>query len=402
MPVSGAGESPVLPLQGVRVLDLATVLAAPFAATLLAEFGADVIKVEQPGVGDPVRGFEPSRDGKSLYWMVTNRNKRSITLDLHTADGRELLLRLVEQVDIVVTNFRPAKLAEWRIDFADLKAVNPKVILFHLTAFGRSGPYSGRPGFARVAEAMAGLTYTTGYADRPPVFSGYPLADGIGGIYGAFSIMLALRHRDLTGEPQLIDIALYEPLLRLTEDIVVGYSGTGAVKERHGNENPNIAPNNVYPTADGKYVILPVSTERMWSRLVDLLDDDELRRFGTNAIRLANRRVIDERITKFTMAHTLDEVMAVFSAHDIPHGKIYTAEDIVADPQIRHRNNLVTIHDEELGADLTVQAPVPSFSAFTPRITPAPKLGEHNGELYRELLGLDEPTIREYADRGVI
>lgn len=396
-------ETPsVLPLEGIRVLDIATVLAAPFAATLLAEFGAEVIKVEQPEVGDPVRHFAPYRDSQSLHWRVTNRNKKSITLDFHTEVGRSLFHRLVQEADVVVTNFRPAKLREWHIDFDDLVKVNPSLVYFHLTAFGRTGPYSDRPGFARVAEAMSGLTYTTGYADRAPVFAGYPIADGISGIYGAFSLMIALRHRDLTGEPQLVDLALYEPLLRLMEDLVVGYSGTGTVKERVGNAQPNICPNNVYPTSDGKYVILPASTDKMWNRVVDLLDDDELRRFATNEIRMRNRTLIDERIAKFTEQFTLEEVMTIFQENDIACGKVYSVADIVSDPQVLHRGNLTIIHDDDLDVDLMVQSPVPHFSAFSPTVESAPRLGEHNELIYRELLGIDSDALKHYHDAGVI
>jgi crotonobetainyl-CoA:carnitine CoA-transferase CaiB-like acyl-CoA transferase len=390
-----------LPLSGIRVLDAATVLAAPLSATLLAELGAEVIKVEQPGQGDPVRSYAPYADGVSLHWRVTGRNKKSVTLDLHVPEGVELFHRLVGVCDVVVTNFRPRKLREWNIDYDMLTRVKPDIVMLHLSAFGRSGPYTDRPGFARIAEAFSGLTYITGYADRTPVFAGYPIADGVAGFYGAFTILAALRHRDQTGEGQLIDLALYEPMLRMMEDFIVGYSGNGESKERQGNEQFNICPNNFYPTADGEYVILPVSTDQMWRRLVALIGDPRLSVYPTNQDRLRNRALIDRTVGDFTRRYHLEKLLTLFEEHGVASGKLYAVQDIFEDPQIEARGNLVEIDDEELGP-LTVQAPIPHYSTITPQLTAAPRLGQHNDEVYRDLLHIDDQVLERYRAHGAI
>lgn len=390
------------PLEGIRVLDAATVLAAPLSASLLGELGAEVIKVEMPGTGDPARAFAPYADGESLHWEVTGRNRKSVTLDLHKPEGTKLFHRLAKECDIVVVNFRPSKLREWNIDFDDLRKTKPNIVMLHLSAFGRSGPYSERPGFARVAEGLAGLHHVTGYPDRAPVFAGYPIADGIAGYYGAFSILAALRNRDITGEGQIVDLALYEPVLRLMEDIAVGYSVNGSVKQRHGNDQANICPNNVYPTADGKHIILPVSTEQMWRRLVSLIGNPDLENFPTNALRLENREVIDGVVSDFTRKHTFDALAEMLETSGLAFGKSCTIDEIFNDPHIRHRGNLVPIHNTRGTRRLTVQAPIPHYSSIETNVTPAPELGQHNREIYSGLLGIDESQLREYTDDGVV
>lgn len=390
------------PLAGVRVLDVATVLAAPLTASLLAEFGAEVIKIEQPGRGDPARSYAPYYNDESLHWRVTGRNKKSVTLNLSSPIGTDLLYKLVEVSDVVVTNFRPETLASWHLDYSDLLRVKPDIIMYHLTAFGRTGPYANRPGFARIAEAISGLTYITGHADRPPVFAGYPIADGVAGMYGAYSILLALRQRDITGEGQLVDLALYEPILRMMEDFIVDYSATGRIKQRRGNEQNNICPNNIYPTADDRYVILPVSTESMWHRLVGMIGDADIARYHTNRERLEHRSEIDSAISTFTRQYTLDKLLTLFEERGIACGKLYSAKDIFEDPQIRARGNLTEIYDSDLKRSLTVQAPIPHISTAQPRLTPAPRLGEHNNEIYRTLLGINEDALDMYRSAGAI
>lgn len=390
------------PLAGVRVLDASTMLAAPMSATLLAELGAEVIKVEMPKTGDPARGMAPYANGESLHWRVTGRNRKSITLDLHRTEGVALFHQLVAKSDVVTTNFRPQKLREWGIDYDDLVKTRPDIVMLHLSAFGRTGPYSSRPGFARVAESLGGLTHVTGYPDRPPIFAGYPIADGIAGYYGAFSLMAALRHRDLSGEGQLIDLALYEPILRMMEDIVVGYGHNGVIKERVGNDQANICPNNLYPTADGKFVILPVSTEQMWRRLVELIDNPDLELYPTNAIRLENREAVDALVTAYTVRHPLDELLQQFEAANLACGTVYSIADIFEDPQIRHRQNLTTVHDPVYDCDVTVQSPIPHYSTITPTVTAAPTVGQHNEEICGELLGIDPEALRELTANGIM
>lgn len=391
------------PLDGIRVLDVSTVLAAPLTASLLAEFGAEVIKVEQPTTGDPVRGYAPYLGDASLHHKVTNRNKKSVTLDFHKPGAARMLRELAAASDVVITNFRPRKLRKWGIDYEDLAEANPRLLMLHLTAFGRTGPYADRPGFARIAEAFSGLTYVTGFEDRPPVFAGYPIADGIAGIYGAFSVMLALVHRDRTGEGQLIDLALYEPMLRMLEDFIIGYAATGQVKERSGNAQPNICPNNLYPTADGQFLILPVSTEQMWRRLVAVMGATDLLNYGTNQQRLAHRSQIDGRIEEFTRSLPVDRLLKLLDEHGIACGKLYSVAEILDDPHIRERGNLIDIHDDETDTMLTMQAPVPQFSTITGSVkSVGPRLGQHTDEIYQSLLGLDGASLERLRSEGVI
>jgi crotonobetainyl-CoA:carnitine CoA-transferase CaiB-like acyl-CoA transferase len=390
-------------LSGLRVLDASTVIAAPLVSSLLADFGADVIKVEQPGIGDPGRTFAPTQDDRSLSFKVTNRNKRSVTLDFHNPEGVEVFYRLVKEVDIVVLNFRPDKLTEWKIDYGDLIAHNPDLIMLHLTAFGRTGPYAAKPGFARIAESFSGLTYITGYPDRPPLFTGYPLADGITGYYGAFAVMVALEHRNLTGEGQLIDLALYEPVLRLMEDFVVGYGASGWIKERSGNAQAHVVPNDVYPTSDGQFVILPVSTASMWRRLVDLLADPELAAYETNRQRLAARELIDARVGAFTEQYPLDKLLEIFDEAGLAASKVNNAADIFADPHIAHRGNLTRVFDDELQTELVMQSPVPAFSTIESSVRwPAPPLGAHTEEVLRDVAGLTHDEISTLKQTGTI
>lgn len=392
-----------LPLDGVRVLDLSTVLAAPLAASLLGEYGAEVIKVEHPVLGDPVRSYPPFADDVSLHHKVTNRGKSSVTIDLATDAGAELALELAAQVDVVVTNFRPATLRRWGLDYDDLRAGRPDLVVLHLTAFGREGPYADRPGFARIAEAYAGLTHITGYRDRPPVFAGYPLADGIAGMYAAFTVMLALRHRDATGEGQLIDLALFEPMLRMMEDLVVGAATNGVAKERVGNQQANICPNGLFPTADGEDVIIPASTPRMWQRLVTLIGDEELRAYPTNAVRLKNREHIETRIADWTRTFERDELLMLLEKNGVACGRVFSALDLLDDPHLRVRGNLVTVHDEELGRDLTVPAPVPTWSTIQPRAgTTGPRLGSGTDTVLTSLLDKTPADIRMLRDLGAI
>jgi crotonobetainyl-CoA:carnitine CoA-transferase CaiB-like acyl-CoA transferase len=386
----------------VRVLDLSTVLAGPLASSLLGEFGAEVIKVEQPGTGDPARGYPPLDDGVSAAWAVVGRNKQSVTVDLHHPDAAALIGRLTATADIVVTNFRPATLKRFSIDFEDLLAYRSDLVMVHVSAFGRTGPYADRPGFARVAEAFAGLTHRTGFPDGPPVFAGYPVADGVTGIYAAFAAMLALRRRDATGEPQLADIGLYEPLLRMMEDFIVDYGATGQVRERQGNENPHISPNNLYRTREGRWLALPASTDQMWRRLVAAMDAPDLAAHDTMTARIEHRAEIEDRVAAFVAAHDLPSLTKLLDEAGVAHGPVNTAADICADPHMRARGSVVEIRDERDGRTRLVQGSAGKFSGFEQTIDRgAPRLGEHTRSVLRDL-GLDPTTIDDLADRGVI
>ncbi|MGI5226561.1 CaiB/BaiF CoA transferase family protein [Actinoallomurus sp. CA-142502] len=391
------------PLSGVRVLDVSTILAGPLASSLLGEFGAEVIKIEHPVGGDPARLYPPLEDGVSSGWRMLGRVKRSVTIDLHHPEAAGLVGRLAAAADIVVTNFRPRTLRRYRIDFDDLRAYRPDLVMVHVSAFGRTGPYADRPGFARVAEAFAGLTYRTGEPGRPPVFAGYPVADGVTGIYAAFAAMLALRQRDLTGEAQLADIPLYEPLLRMMEDFVVEYGATGESRERQGNENPHISPNNLYRTRDGRWLALPASTEQMWRRLVKVMDAADLAVHDSMSARLEHREEIETRVSAFVAAHDLEPLMSLLVDAGVAAGPVNSAADVCADPHIRARGSVMEVPDEDTGRPRLMQAPAGRFSGFEGTVgRGAPALGEHTTEVLRELAGLAESEIHDLRHRGVV
>ncbi|WP_040801871.1 CaiB/BaiF CoA transferase family protein [Nocardia higoensis] len=393
-------------LAGVRVLDLATLAAAPLAATYLGEFGADVIKVEQPGVGDPIRTWGAQRDGVGLMWKSVSRNKRSITLDLRGPEGQKLVRRLVEKVDVVVTNTRPQTLRKWRLDYPSLREVNARIVMLHITGFGLTGPKSGRPGFGTLGEAMSGFAHITGEADGPPTLPPFMLADGVASLNAAYAVLMALYHRDVHGGPgQLIDINLVDPLARLLEQTLLGYDQLGTVAQRAGNRWDISAPRNTYRTADGKWLAMSGSSPALALRVFraigrqDLVSDAE---FSDPQRRLARAREVDDVVADWVAGKTLAEAMAVFEAEEVAAAPVYDITDLVRDEQLRHREVFVPVTDDELGT-MTVQAPVPRFSGTHGRVDHlGPRLGEHNAEVYSELLGLDDTELTDLHDRGVL
>lgn len=391
------------PLSGIRILDAATFLAAPYAASLLSEYGAEVIKVEQPS-GDTMRGIPPLRGDVSVWWKVIARNRQSVALDLNTEDGRAVFKQLAAQCDVVVMNFRPAALKKWGLEFEDLVNCRKDIVFYHLTAFG-AGPYEQRPGFARVAEAYAGLTSRTGFPGGPPVQSGYAmLGDGIAGIYGAFALMLALRQRDQTGQPQKVDLGLYEPLLSLMEDMIVTYDETGSRMERMGNASPRWAPHGLFPTKDGLYAILACSTEKLWRQLRAAIQDESLAVYDNDAAgRVANRAELEARISEWTRCHDLSDLLEVCGKAGLAVGPIYSAAEIVKDPHIIARGSIITLDDPETGKPIRMASPAGRFSGFKGEVrSVGPKVGEHTDSVLSELLGLAPAQISALRDKGVI
>lgn len=390
------------PLNGVRVLDVSTVLAAPLSCALLGELGADVVKVEHPAGGDPTRSYPPLHDGVSVAWEQFGRGKRSVALDLHEPEGVALLHELIRTCEVVVTNFRAPTANRFGLDFETVSALRPGIVMFHLTAFGRTGPYADRPGFARVVEAFAGLTHRTGDAEGPPRFSGYPIADGVGGIYGAFSILAAMRQRDLTGEAQLVDLGLYEPMLRMMEDFIGTYGATGVSAGRIGNGNPAVVPNGLFPTADRRWVVLPASTDGMWRRLLRVLDRPDLESFDTMAARVDHRDLIDDAVARFTASYPLDDLLAVLHEAGIAAAPVNTAEDIVADPHVQARGSILRVQARD-GSDAMIVGPAGRYSGFDfAQRGPAPALGEHTDEVLAQLKGVTTADIHGLRARGVI
>ncbi|MEM6847719.1 MAG: CaiB/BaiF CoA-transferase family protein [Pseudomonadota bacterium] len=395
------------PLKGLRVLDIATIIAAPMAGSLLADLGAEVIKLELPGVGDGLRGFPPFKEGKPLWWKVTNRGKRFGTLDLRTPEGSKLLLELVAQSDVLIENFRPGTLDRWGLDIDTLWQANPKLVVLRVTGFGQDGPLASLPGFARVFEAMGGLTHITGNPDSAPVHSGYPLADSIGGVFGAFSICAALLPiasgtRDKGEE---IDLCLTEATFRMLEALAIEYDQLGTVRERVGNRNTYSAPSDVYMTADKRYVSLSGSTNRTFRNnasaigMPDLADDP---RFADNKSRVAHTEELDRIFGAWIAAHTLDEVLSTFRKANGTLAPIYGVDQIFEDPQFEARGAISTVTDDDFG-EVRMQGVVPRYRNAPGLIRWAAKgMGVDNDYIYGTLLGLDDQDIIARKGRGIL
>jgi crotonobetainyl-CoA:carnitine CoA-transferase CaiB-like acyl-CoA transferase len=391
------------PLSGIRILDAATFLAAPAAGTLLSEYGAEVIKIEQPK-GDRFRALPPFRDDVSLWWKVTGRNRQSVALDLRTEDGQAVVKEIAAKCDIVIFNYRPDALKKWGLEFEDLVKCRKDIIYFHLTAFGE-GPYWQRPGIARVAEAYSGLTNRTGFPGQPPVQSGYDiLVDAITGIYGGFSLMLALRQRDLTGEPQKIDLGLYEPVLSLQDDLIIKYDETGSRVERQGNSSPRWAPHGLFPTKDGLFIILACSTEKLWRQLRAAMGDESLAIYdGNNPLRVSNRAELEGKVSEWTKQFTQSELVEVCHKADLAAGPIYSPAEIVKDPHIIARGSLISVDDEETGKPVRMASPAGRFSGFKGEVRNlGPRLGEHTDSVLGGLLEYPPAKIEALRAKGVI
>ncbi|OCB52644.1 acyl-CoA transferase [Mycobacterium vulneris] len=393
-------------LSGIRVLDLATLAAAPLAATYLGEFGADVIKVEQPGQGDPIRTWGNQRNGIGLMWKSVSRNKRSVTANLRMATGQALVRRLVEKSDVVIVNTRPQTLAKWGLDYESLRAVNDRIVMLHITGYGLSGPKSERPGFGTLGEAMSGFAHVTGEAEGPPTLPPFMLADGVASLNAAYAVMIALYHRDVHGAGgQLIDINLVDPLARLLEQNLLGYDQLGIIPRRTGNRWDISAPRNTYRTSDGRWLAMSGSSPALALRVFHAIGRDDLvsdSDFSDPQRRLARAAEVDAVVADWVAAHSLSEAMAVFDAAEVAAAPVYEITDLVADEQLRHREVFVSVADDELGA-MTVQAPVPRFSAHAGRVDSlGPRLGEHNTEVYHEILGLTAGEIEQMRSEGAL
>lgn len=393
-------------LAGIRVLDLATLAAAPLVATYLGEFGAEVIKAEQPNGGDPIRGWGAQHEGVGLVWKSVSRNKKAITLDLRAPDGQELARRLAAACDVVIVNTRPQTLRRWGLDWAVLSAANPKLVMLHITGYGLDGPKSERPGFGTLGEAMSGFAHVVGQADCPPSLPPFMLADGVASLNAAYAVMLALYHRDVHGaDGQLIDVNLVDPLSRLLEQFVCAYDQLGVVGRRAGNRWDISAPRNTYQTSDGKWLAMSGSSPTIAIRVFraigrdDLADDVD---FADPQGRLARALEVDAAVADWVAGRTLDEAMAVFEAAEVAAAPVYDVSQLLADEQLAHRGVFQKIADDELG-EMTVQAPVPRFSATEGRVEHlGPKIGEHNAEVYGGLLGLSAEEIDGLRAKGVV
>ena len=397
---------PALPLSGLRVIDTATLAAGPLVATALGEFGAEVIKVEEPRAGDPLRTWGARRDGVGLVWKSVSRNKKCVTLDLRSADGREVLHELLGVSDVLVANTRPSTLKRWQLDYESVHARHPELVMLHITGYGRGGPASDRPGYGTLAEAMSGFAHITGQPGAPPTLPPFMLADGVASLAATYAVMMALYHRDVHGAAgQLVDVSLIEPLARLVEQSTLAYDQLGVVETRTGNRADASAPRNVYRTSDDRWIALSSASDSTAARVYRAIERPDLAtrsEYVGHVARQERAAEIDDLVSAWVGGHTLDHVMAVFLDAGVAAAPVYDARQLLADEHLRARGTFVVVDDPELGA-VTVQAPIAMLSETPGRITHlGPRLGADNDAVYRGLLGMDAGRLSALRAAGTI
>jgi crotonobetainyl-CoA:carnitine CoA-transferase CaiB-like acyl-CoA transferase len=390
------------PLAGLRVVETATLFAGPLAATHLGDFGADVVKVEHPRRPDASRGHGPAKDGQGLWWKTIGRNKRTVTCDLSHPDGQRLLLRLVEDADVLIENFRPGTLERWNLGPDVLRARNPRLVLARVTAFGQDGPYSSRPGFGTLAEAMSGFAAVTGEPDGPPTLPPFGLADGIAALATAFAVMTALRDRDRTGAGQVVDLAIIEPILTLLGAQPTVYDQLGELQQRTGNRSANNAPRNTYRTRDGRWVAISTSSQSIAERVMRLVGRPEFIDepwFASGSERAEHADELDEAVAVWIAEREGDEVIATFEGAQAAVAPIYDVRDVLADPQFAALDSITTVEDDELGP-LRMQNVLFRLGRTPGRITSAgPSLGQHTAEVLARY-GVDEAALARLREQG--
>jgi len=372
---------------------------------MLAEFGAEVIKIEAPEGGDQIRQWRKMYEGTSLWWYVQARNKKSVTVNLRVPEGQEIVRKLAREADIVIENFRPGGLEKWGIGWEQLSVINPRLIMVRLSGFGQDGPYRDRPGFGVVGEAMGGMRYVTGYADRPPVRLGVSIGDSLAALHGVIGAMMALHHRNMNGgRGQYVDVALYEAVFNMMESMVPEFDVLGFKRERAGNALPGIVPSNTYPTRDGKYVIIGANNDSIFKRLMSAIGRDDLASdasLATNAGRVPRTAELDQAIETWTRTHDLDAVLDALERAEVPSGRVYDAEDILKDPHYAARRMIEQWQLPD-GKPMKIPAVVPKLSE-TPGGTKwlGPGLGEHTDEVLGAL-GYDSGEIKALREKGVV
>lgn len=391
-------------LKGVRVIEMGQLIAGPFAGKTLGEFGAEVIKIEPPGAGDPLRNWRLMKDGTSVWWQVQSRNKRSLALDLRSAEGQNIARQLISETDILIENFRPGTLEGWGMGYEQLAELNPRLIMLRISGYGQTGPYRDLPGFGAIGEAMGGLRHLTGDPGRVPVRCGVSIGDTLAALHGVIGVLTALYHRDANGgKGQVIDVALHEAVFNVMESLIPEYSAFGAVREAAGSALPGIAPSNAYRCADG-YVLIAGNGDSIFRRLMtaivrsDLADAPAL---ANNAGRVARVDELDRTIGAWTAQRSAEDVLATLTEARVPAGKIYTARDIAEDPHYRARDMILRQTTRD-GYDVDVPGIVPKLMGTPGSVrSSAPKLGDDTDDILREI-GLSESRIAELRDRGTI
>jgi crotonobetainyl-CoA:carnitine CoA-transferase CaiB-like acyl-CoA transferase len=393
------------PLADVKILELGSLIAGPYAGALLAQFGAEVIKIEPPNGGDPLRKWRKLHDGTSLWWYVQSRNKKSVALDLKSEAGRDIVRRLAAEADILIENFRPGTLEKWGLGWEELSALNPRLVMLRVSGYGQTGPLCKLPGFAAIAEGMGGLRHVTGYPDRPPVRSGVSIGDTLASLYGVIGALIALHHvrGSKGGAGQVVDVALYEAVFAVMESLIPEYSVLGEIRGRTGSSLPGISPSNTYLCRDGNYVIIAANGDTLFRRLMtaihrrDLADDPAL---ADNGGRVARNAELDQAISAWTSQHDIDDVIDILQRAEVPVGKSFTAADIAGDEHYRARQMLEEHELPEGGPRITIPGIVPKLSA-TPGKTHwlGPALGEHTAEVLSDL-GIGQEALKALKDQG--
>ena len=392
------------PLSGCRVIELGQLLAGPFAGSLLAYFGAEVIKVEPPGSGDPLRNWREVKDGTSLWWRSLGRNKKCITLDLKTDKGRELVAQLIDGADVLIENFRPGVMEKWGLGPERFKQSNPGLVYTRISGYGQTGPYAHKPGFASVCEGISGFRYVNGFPGEAPVRPNLSIGDSIAGLHAAFGITLSLLSRQTSGQGQVVDIALYEAMFNLLEGVVPEFDGAGVIREPSGTTVTGIVPTNTYRCSDGKFVVIGGNGDSIFKRLMEAAGRADMAhdtRLANNAGRVEHEQDIDKAISSWCQKHTSAEVLKILEEARVPAGPIYNAEDMLADPHFNERGLFEQV--EINGEPLKIPAMIPRLSD-TPGTTnwPGPEVGSHNSEILGEVLGLDEASQQQLKDAGII
>ena len=392
-------------LSGIRVLELGQLIAGPFAAKTLADFGAEIIKVESPQDGDPLRKWRMLHEGTSVWWQAQSRNKQSICIDLRQPEGQDIVRRLAQDADVLIENFRPGTMEKWGMGWDALHALNPKLIMLCVSGYGQDGPRRDEPGFAAIAEATAGLRYLTGHPGQVPARAGLSLGDTIAGLHGALGVLLALYERDARGgQGQMIDVALYEAVFNLTESLLPEYHVFGAIRQPAGGALPGIAPSNAYPCSDGQYVLIAANGDSLFKRLMDLMGRDDLGNdpeLARNDGRAKRANMIDEAIGQWTSQRTLEEILTALQSISVPAGRIYSAKDIAEDPHYRARGVIETIESAE-GLKVEMPGIIPKLSQNPGQIRHrAPTLGEHTESILVQH-GFTAEQIQTLKDAGVL
>ena len=394
------------PLADLRVIEMGTLLAGPFCGQLLGDLGAEVIKIEPPNQGDPLRAWGQEKvNGKSLWWPVVGRNKKAVTLDMRQPEGQAVLKELVAKADFLLENFRPGTLEKWGCGYEELAAINPRLIMIRVSGYGQTGPYSSRAGFGAIGEAMGGLRYVVGDPTTAPSRMGISIGDSLAATFACVGALSALHYREKTGRGQIVDSAIYEAVLNMMESLITEFDKTGYIRERTGAILPHVAPSNVYPTSDGSMVLIAGNQDTVFGRLAQAMGQPELAKdpeYATHAARGRNQKQLDELVGKWTRTQTRTGLLELMSESGVPAGLIYRAPEMLADPHFQAREAIVTVPHPDFG-ELKMQNVAPKLSETPGSIrTPSPELGQHNDEVFLNLLGMERERYESLKSRKVI